>query len=170
MTWLVFTYSLPATKRSSPRVAIWRKLVRAGAISPRAGVHILPGREECLESFQWLGKEVQQNGGESLLMRVESLSPLAKLRRLTCMIVRKKYHLTIPFANVGAAEQSSNARTPRSFSLLALEQRRCLLFLLASQHLFVSYFTGRALSFVRGVRIDFARGAHVLVIESIADH
>lgn len=72
MTWLVFTYSLPATKRSSPRVAIWRKLVRTGAISPRGGVHILPGREECRESFQWLGKEVQQNGGESLLMRVES--------------------------------------------------------------------------------------------------
>lgn len=72
MTWLVFTYSLPATKRSSPRVALWRKLVRTGAISPRAGVHILPGREECLESFQWLSKEAQQIGGESLLMRVDS--------------------------------------------------------------------------------------------------
>jgi hypothetical protein len=72
VTWLVFTYSLPAAERSSPRVAIWRKLTRMGAISPRGGVHILPSREECLESFQWLGKEVQQHGGESLLMRVES--------------------------------------------------------------------------------------------------
>ena len=43
-----------------------------GAISSRGGVHILPAREECLESFQWLSKEVQQHGGESLLMRVES--------------------------------------------------------------------------------------------------
>ncbi len=43
-----------------------------GAISPRGGVHILPARAECLESFQWLNKEVQQHGGESLLMRVES--------------------------------------------------------------------------------------------------
>jgi hypothetical protein len=47
-------------------------LTRSGAISPRSGVNILPSRAECLESFQWLGKEVQQYGGESLLMRVES--------------------------------------------------------------------------------------------------
>ncbi len=72
MTWLVFTYSLPASERSSPRVSIWRKLARTGAISPRGGVNILPSSAECLESFQWLGKEVQQHGGESLLMRVES--------------------------------------------------------------------------------------------------
>lgn len=72
MTWLVFTYSLPASERSSPRVAVWRKLTRAGAISPRGGVHILPARGECLESFQWLSREVQQLGGDSLLMRVES--------------------------------------------------------------------------------------------------
>lgn len=72
MTWLVFTYSLPASDRSSPRVAIWRKLSKMGAISPRGGVHILPARDECLDSFQWLGKEVQQHKGESLLMRVES--------------------------------------------------------------------------------------------------
>lgn len=72
MTWLVFTYSLPTADRSSPRVSIWRKLTRMGAISPRGGVHILPAREESLESFQWLSTEVQQHGGESLLMRVES--------------------------------------------------------------------------------------------------
>ena len=72
LTWLVFTYSMPAADRSSPRVAIWRKLSRMGAISPRGGVHILPARDECLESFQWLSKEVHQHGGDSLLMRVES--------------------------------------------------------------------------------------------------
>ena len=72
MTWLVFTYSLPATERSSPRVAVWRKLTRTGAISPRGGVHILPARDECLESFHRLSREVQQIGGDSLLMRVES--------------------------------------------------------------------------------------------------
>ena len=53
-------------------MSIWRKLARTGAISPRGGVNILPSSAECLESFQWLGKEVQQHGGESLLMRVES--------------------------------------------------------------------------------------------------
>lgn len=72
LTWLVFTYSLPATERSSPRVAIWRKLTRTGAINPRGGVHILPSRDECLESFHWLSREVQEMGGDCLLMRVDS--------------------------------------------------------------------------------------------------
>jgi len=43
-----------------------------GAISLRDGVHILPGRDECLESFQWLSKDVKQLEGDALLMRVES--------------------------------------------------------------------------------------------------
>lgn len=72
MTWLVFTYSLPAAKVSSPRVSIWRKLSRIGAVNPHSGVHILPSREECLSSFQWLGKEVKRHDGDCLLMKVES--------------------------------------------------------------------------------------------------
>lgn len=36
------------------------------------------------------------------------------------------------------------------------------------KHLFVSDFTGGALSFVCGVRIDFARGAYVFVIECVS--
>lgn len=76
MTWLVFTYSLPAGDRSSPRVAVWRKLTRMGAVNPHNGVYILPARDECFESFQWLSKEVHQYGGESLLMRVESFEGL----------------------------------------------------------------------------------------------
>jgi hypothetical protein len=72
VSWLVFTYSLPSNERSSPRVTLWRRLNRLGAISPRGGVHILPDREECLESFQWLTKEVQQQKGDCLFMKVEA--------------------------------------------------------------------------------------------------
>jgi hypothetical protein len=41
-----------------------------GAISRTAGVYILPGRADCLEGFQWLAQEVEQAGGEALVMRV----------------------------------------------------------------------------------------------------
>lgn len=94
MTWLVFTYSLPAAERSSPRVAVWRRLNRLGAISPRAGVHILPARDECLEAFQWLGKEVQQHRGESLLMRVQSFESMtnAEVVELFQQKSDKDYH------------------------------------------------------------------------------
>ena len=33
MTWLVFSYSLPSKAQSSPRVALWRRLRRLGAIT-----------------------------------------------------------------------------------------------------------------------------------------
>jgi hypothetical protein len=76
MPWLVFSYSLPSTGRSSARVAVWRRLRTLGAVSPKGGVHILPDREECAESFKWLAREVEQAKGEALLMRVERFEGL----------------------------------------------------------------------------------------------
>jgi hypothetical protein len=76
MPWLVFSYSLPSTGRSSARVSVWRRLRSLGAVSPKGGVHILPDREECAESFQWLAREVEQAKGEALLMRVERFEGL----------------------------------------------------------------------------------------------
>ena len=70
MTWLVFSYSLPSKAQSSPRVALWRRLRRLGAITLTGGIHVLPAREEDLEAFQWLAEEVQQAKGEAVVMRV----------------------------------------------------------------------------------------------------
>jgi hypothetical protein len=77
MSWVVFSYSLPPKGHSSPRVALWRRLRRLGAVSPTAGIHILPAREECLEAFQWLAEEVQHAKGEALVMRVEQFEGLS---------------------------------------------------------------------------------------------
>jgi hypothetical protein len=77
MTWLVFSYSLPSKAQSSPRVALWRRLRRLGAISPTGGIHLLPAREECLEAFQWLAEEVQQAKGEALVMHVDQFEGLS---------------------------------------------------------------------------------------------
>jgi hypothetical protein len=77
MKWVVFSYSLPSKARSSPRVALWRRLRRLGAISPMGGIHVLPAREECLEAFQWLAEEVQHAKGEAIVMRVEQFDGLS---------------------------------------------------------------------------------------------
>jgi hypothetical protein len=77
MTWLVFAYSLPSKAQSSPRVALWRRLRRLGAITLTGGIHVLPAREEDLEAFQWLAEEVQQAKGEAVVMRVEQFEGLA---------------------------------------------------------------------------------------------
>jgi len=77
MTWLVFSYSLSSGVNSSSRVAVWRKLGRLGAIAPKAGVYVLPDKEECFESFQWLAQEVQQAKGEAVVMRVNKFEGLS---------------------------------------------------------------------------------------------
>lgn len=76
MSWLVFSYSLPSKASSSPRVTLWRRLRRIGAIAINS-IQILPEREECLEAFQWLAQEVQKAKGEALIMRVEQFEGLS---------------------------------------------------------------------------------------------
>lgn len=77
MTWVVFSYSLPSKAHSSPRVALWRRLRRLGAIAPAGSVYVLPARDECVEAFQWLAQEVQQAKGEALMMHVERFEGLS---------------------------------------------------------------------------------------------
>jgi len=57
-------------------VTLWRRLRRIGAISPKTGVYILPERDDCIESFQWLSQEVQQLNGEAIVMYVDRFDGL----------------------------------------------------------------------------------------------
>lgn len=77
MAWVVFSYSLPSAPRSSPRVAVWRRLRAIGAVSLKDGVYVLPARDECVEAFQWLAQEVEQEEGSALVMRVERFEGLS---------------------------------------------------------------------------------------------
>ncbi len=76
MKWLAFSYSLPVRSGSSPRVALWRRLRRLGAVSPTGGIQVLPDRPECVEAFQWLAQEMRQAGGDAVVMHVESFAGL----------------------------------------------------------------------------------------------
>jgi hypothetical protein len=77
MDWLVFTCSLPSESRSSPRVTLWRRLRRLGALSIAGGAQVLPAREECREAFDWLAQEVRQAGGEALVMSVAQFTGIS---------------------------------------------------------------------------------------------
>lgn len=74
--WVAISYTLTSKKKSSTRVAIWRRLRRLGAVSPVGGVHILPATEACVEAFQWLAEEVRQAEGQVLVMRVDHFDGL----------------------------------------------------------------------------------------------
>lgn len=77
MEWIVFSYSLRSQSRSGPRVALWRRLKRLGAISPAGGVQVLPARDACVEAFQWLVQEIRHAGGDALVMRVSQFEGLS---------------------------------------------------------------------------------------------
>ena len=96
MNWLVFSYSLTSKSHSSSRVALWRRLKRLGALPLASGVYVLPDREECAESFQWLSQEVQQAKGNASFMRVDRFEGLGDSEIIALFHdLRKKNYETI---------------------------------------------------------------------------
>jgi hypothetical protein len=64
--WVLFMPTIPA-KPASVRVRIWRRLQALGAVNLRGAVYVLPNRDECVELFEWLARELTQLGGQASL-------------------------------------------------------------------------------------------------------
>lgn len=58
--------TIPA-KPASVRVRIWRRLQAIGAVTLRGAVYVLPNRDECVELFEWLTRELTGLGGQASL-------------------------------------------------------------------------------------------------------
>ncbi len=61
---MLFMPTIPA-KPASVRVKIWRRLQAIGAIGLRGSVYALPNREECVELFEWVSRELGELGGQA---------------------------------------------------------------------------------------------------------
>lgn len=70
--WLLLIVSLPPHP-SSLRVRAWRKLRALGAVALKNSVYLLPFTPENYEQFQWLTQEVQKDGGEATLLKVDRM-------------------------------------------------------------------------------------------------
>lgn len=64
--WVLLLPSVPASDASA-RVKIWRQLQGLGAIALKNSVYVLPNREECIEAFQWVARELLELGGQASL-------------------------------------------------------------------------------------------------------
>ncbi len=62
--WVLLAYRLPR-EPSGPRVTVWRKLRRLGAVQLVDGLVALPANAATVEAFGWLADEVIEAGGES---------------------------------------------------------------------------------------------------------
>jgi len=62
--WVLLAYRLPRDP-SGPRVTVWRKLRRLGAVQLVDGLVALPADAATVEAFGWLADEVIDAGGEA---------------------------------------------------------------------------------------------------------
>ena len=69
---LLLLLGLPPTP-SSLRVRVWRRLRSLGAVALKRSAYLLPDTPERYEDFQWLTQEVERDGGEATLIRVQQI-------------------------------------------------------------------------------------------------
>ena len=79
--WLVIVWRLP-TGLSTPRVAVWRRLRRLGAVPLTPGAAIVPFSEVLLEQFDWIADGITDGGGDAWVLPVGDL-PEADEARIT---------------------------------------------------------------------------------------
>ncbi len=72
MPWLVLILRFPPHP-SSMRVRAWRRLRAIGAVALKNSVYLLPFTAEHQEHFQWLTQEVERDGGEATLLKVDQI-------------------------------------------------------------------------------------------------
>src|SRR6266851_3443825 len=80
---LLLLVGVPPTP-SSLRVRVWRRLRSLGAVPLKRSAYLLPDTPERYEDFQWLAQEIQREGGEATLIRVQQIENVTEedVRRL----------------------------------------------------------------------------------------
>ena len=66
VSWALLVFTLPR-EPSAPRVAVWRKLKKLGAVLLHDAVWVLPAQPALLEHFRWLAAEIRESSGEALV-------------------------------------------------------------------------------------------------------
>ncbi|MGH3105508.1 MAG: Chromate resistance protein ChrB [Gaiellaceae bacterium] len=62
--WVLVAYRIPR-EPSTPRIAVWRKLRRLGALQLVDGLVALPRDSRTQEQLEWLAEEIVDAGGEA---------------------------------------------------------------------------------------------------------
>lgn len=70
-SWLLLLYALPSESKAE-RVSLWRKLKKFGTVQ-KTSAYILPDEPIHRERFQWLAKQVRDDGGEANLIQAQNI-------------------------------------------------------------------------------------------------
>lgn len=125
MKWLVLTYSLPTGPNSSPRVTLWRRLRRIGAVTISGGAYVLPDRDECREAFQWLAAEIRQAHGEAIILHVVHVDGLRDTEVVQLFhAARRKEYSELDAQVTSFEEQLASDTLTRPMAIEGLERLR----------------------------------------------
>jgi hypothetical protein len=68
--WVLLSYRIPR-EPSTPRITVWRRLRRLGALQIGDGVAALPHDRRSREHMDWLAAEIEEAGGEAVVWIAE---------------------------------------------------------------------------------------------------
>lgn len=127
---LLLLVGLPPTP-SSLRVRVWRRLRSLGAVPLKRSAYLLPDTAERYEDFQWLAQEIQRDGGDATLIRVQEIENVApaEVRRLFHEPRDQDYKLLAAryrklLQNLDRKSEAARARAQEEFGRLAKEHQR----------------------------------------------
>ena len=73
---ILLLVGMPPTP-SSLRVRVWRRLRSLGAVPLKRSAYLLPDTPERYEDFQWLAQEIEREGGEATLIRIQQIENIS---------------------------------------------------------------------------------------------
>jgi hypothetical protein len=120
--WVLLLYRLPR-EPSTPRITLWRKLRRLGALQLLDGLVALPLNAQSREQLEWLADEVIEAGGESSLWIGAPISAAQQrdlVDRLTQAVVLEYQAVTVA---AQAAVDGHDADRQRMLARLRRELR-----------------------------------------------
>jgi len=109
--WILLAYRLPR-EPSAPRIALWRRLKRLGALQLGDGLVALPADSRNREQLEWLADEVHDAGGDTTLWVAEP-GTAAQSRDLAARMsaaVALEYAAVIEGARAAAATPPAQRR------------------------------------------------------------
>jgi hypothetical protein len=129
-TLLLLLVGVPPTP-SSLRVRVWRRLRSLGAVALKRSAYLLPDTPERYEDFQWLAQEIQRQGGEAMLVRVQQIENMSRddvVQLFRDPRDRDYRHLAVRYRRVlqhlDRKSEATSARVPDELARLAKDHQR----------------------------------------------
>jgi hypothetical protein len=121
--WVLLAYHLPR-EPSTPRIALWRKVRRLGAVQLQDGLVALPLDARTREQLEWLAEEVTEAGGQATIWLAEP----ATAAQERALAQRMAAAVATDYQAVTAAAEAARSQPPgprrRTVARLRRELRR----------------------------------------------